>query len=171
MLATVACHDHLRTIWWSLTNRSVFSRYFFQKGLIFLCPPISHTLSFIPWEATLLMLKPWKERQHLASFTFKGQCAGTHACRDQVQKASQDVCVSAGMWQGINQNAHRVNWQLYCSNTHKWCCRTTNEQIWQDNTSVFGCISFTWNLIWFMIQYPPWIIKKQTHLHSNNVRL
>lgn len=47
---------------WSLTNRSVFSRYFFQKGRIFLCPPMSQTLSFMPWEATLFMLKPWRER-------------------------------------------------------------------------------------------------------------
>lgn len=49
--------------WWSLTNRSVFSRYFFQKGRIFLCPPMSQTLSFMPWEATLFMLKPWRETQ------------------------------------------------------------------------------------------------------------
>lgn len=42
-----------------LTSRSVFSRYFFQKGLIFRCPPMSQTFSFMPWEATLFMLKPW----------------------------------------------------------------------------------------------------------------
>lgn len=49
----------IRSTW--LTKRSVFSRYFFQKGLIFLCPPMSQTLSFIPWDATLFMLKPWKK--------------------------------------------------------------------------------------------------------------
>ena len=41
----------------------MFSRYFFQKGLIFLCPPMSQTLSFMPCEATLFMLKPWSETQ------------------------------------------------------------------------------------------------------------
>ncbi|KAG7253454.1 hypothetical protein CRUP_030054, partial [Coryphaenoides rupestris] len=37
---------------------SVLSRYFFQKGLILRCPPMSQTFSFMPCEATLLMLKP-----------------------------------------------------------------------------------------------------------------
>lgn len=46
-----------------LTKRSVFSRYFFQNGLIFRCPPMSQTLSFMPWEATLFMLKPWGRAQ------------------------------------------------------------------------------------------------------------
>lgn len=42
------------------TNKSVFSRYFFQNGRIFLCPPMSHTFSFMLSQVTLLMLKPWK---------------------------------------------------------------------------------------------------------------
>lgn len=48
-----------------LTNKSVFSRYFFQKGRIFLWPPMSHTLSFMPSQETLLILKPYNAGHHL----------------------------------------------------------------------------------------------------------
>lgn len=66
----------------SLTNRSVFSRYFFQKGLIFLCPPMSQTLSFMPCEATLFMLKPWRKNTKLESLYYTSlpsvqHCAST----------------------------------------------------------------------------------------------